>query len=419
MAFTIERITIDDPRFDAFLRVAGNAYFPTTLGTDEGRERYRAQVRAEGPPPEANFYVAQVDGVVVGGMRLYDFVMRVRSNDCPTGGLGFVCIDYPFKQRGYARELVRYYLAHYRERGAVAGALYPFRPDFYRALGFGYGRKLDVYRFAPAELPADPEPRTFRLLRAGDEAALIACYDRTYERTSGMMRKHLATVTRHLGSDTFTVAGYERAGNLAGYVMFSRRQREEDNLNTNELYVDELIYDDADAFRALMGFLRRQGDQFATIVVNAQDDGFEWILRDPRSQSRRVMYRPSWHESNVQAMGIMYRSLATSALLDACAGRDFGAGTCTIAFEIADALLPENAGTTVVRFEGGWGEVVTSPPDVTVRLDVAEFSALIMGAVRLRPLVEFGVVHLSDGAWLETADAVLAAAQPPRCTTWF
>ena len=419
MSLTIERVDIDDPRFDAFLQVAGRAYITSELHTPEGRERFRAELRAEGPVPETAFYVAQAGGEVVGGMRLYDFVMRVRSNECPVGGLGFLCVDLPYKKRGYARAMVRDFLDRYRERGAVMAALYPFRPDFYRALGFGYGRKLDVYRFSPLDLPDDSQPHVYRLLRPGDEQQLIACYDRTFARSNGLMRKYPSTVKRHLASRLFTIAGYIRDGELAGYVMYSTAQREPDNFNLNELTVEELIYDDTGALRALLSFLRRQGDQFSTIEFNTQLDGLEWMLRDPRSQSRGVAYRPAWHECNTQALGIMYRSLGNTALLERCSGRDFGIGECTVAFEVADAIVPTNAGTTTVRFAGGWAEVTDAHPDVTVQLDVAEYSSLIMGAARLRTLVTYGGVRVSEYAWLDTVDAVLATAEPPRSTTWF
>lgn len=35
-----------------------------------------------------------------------------------------------------------FYLRHYRERGTPLTALYPFRPDFYRSMGFGFGTKV-------------------------------------------------------------------------------------------------------------------------------------------------------------------------------------------------------------------------------------------------------------------------------------
>jgi predicted acetyltransferase len=52
--------------------------------------------------------------------------------------------------------MMLYFLRHYREQGAPLVALYPFRPDFYRQMGFGYGTKMDQHRVKPSALPRGP-----------------------------------------------------------------------------------------------------------------------------------------------------------------------------------------------------------------------------------------------------------------------
>ncbi len=47
--------------------------------------------------------------------------------------------------------MIAWYLEHYRERGAPFAVLHPFRLDFYRAMGFGYGTPVHRYRFAPGD----------------------------------------------------------------------------------------------------------------------------------------------------------------------------------------------------------------------------------------------------------------------------
>ncbi len=73
---------------------------------------------------------------------------------------------------------MRWYLDDYRERGAAFAILHPFRPDFYRALGFGYGTPTARYRFAPAALRAEGARGTARLLGEADLEAILDCTER-------------------------------------------------------------------------------------------------------------------------------------------------------------------------------------------------------------------------------------------------
>jgi predicted acetyltransferase len=419
MAVGISPVTADDPRFEAFLRIAGNAHLGSRLNDLGERAAYREALRESNAGGESAFYVGELEGRVAGGFRLYDFRMRIRETECFAGGLGFVSVDLPYKQLGVAREMVLYYLRHYRERGAVMAALHAFRPDFYHRLGFGYGRKVDTYRIAPSDLPKDAQQRTYRILGPDDAAALIACYDRTFERSNGLIRKYPAAVAQQLRGSNVVTVGYERDGRIAGYVAFLMQQAKPRNAASNELIVNELVYDDPDAFRALIGFLRRQADQFAAVVVRHVLDGFHFLPADPRNDSRDGVHRVGWHETNVQSVGIMYRALGVAELFGALRNADFGPGRCVVTFDVTDRLLPENTVSVTVHFDDGRASVAGAPSDVTLRLDIAELSSLVMGAVQLRPLVEYGLVDISDASSLDLVDRVLTSRLPPICTTRF
>src|SRR5665213_2754783 len=91
-------------------------------------------------------------GALVGAMRLYDFTMNVHGRDGLAGGVGAVAVSRAHKRQGIARAMIAWYLDTYRRRGAPFAILHPFRLDFYRALGFGYGTPVHRYRFVPATL---------------------------------------------------------------------------------------------------------------------------------------------------------------------------------------------------------------------------------------------------------------------------
>jgi hypothetical protein len=72
-----------------------------------------------------------------------------------------------------------------------------------------------------------------------------------------------------------------------------------------------------------------------------------------------------------------------------------------------------------VAFADGTLRPSAAPPDCEVRLSLAMFSSLLIGAARLERLVRYGRATLSDPAWLPLLDAILTSAEPPACTTLF
>jgi predicted acetyltransferase len=62
-----------------------------------------------------------------------------------------------------------------RERGDVLSVLYPFRPAFYQALGWGMVGELHAYRFRPESL-AITGAGDVRRAAAADFPAIAACY---------------------------------------------------------------------------------------------------------------------------------------------------------------------------------------------------------------------------------------------------
>jgi len=49
--------------------------------------------------------------------------------------------------------LVEFYLDDGMENGASLALLYPFLPDFYKKMGFGYSTRGDQYKLKPETFP--------------------------------------------------------------------------------------------------------------------------------------------------------------------------------------------------------------------------------------------------------------------------
>lgn len=131
-------------------RITIEAFPGMKVESQEARDRMMERLVKVMKEPIVHFFGVYDDEEMVGVMRCYDFTMKLHGTRMLVGGLGGVAVDLRHKKEHVAADMVRYYLDFYRRKGAALTALYPFRPDFYRRMGFGYGVKMNRYSFIPA-----------------------------------------------------------------------------------------------------------------------------------------------------------------------------------------------------------------------------------------------------------------------------
>jgi len=408
----------DAGTFATVARLEVDAYPVMRVEGAEGIARFAARLESIAGDPGVRVAVAEGDGAIAGAMLLYDFTMRVRERDAFAGGLGSVAVGLAHKRRGVARTMVRWYLEDFRARGAAFAVLHPFRPDFYRALGFGYGTPVRRYRFAPATLDARGARGTVRLLDPRDRDALIACDERVRARTNGLIAKAPARVDRLLAEPALRHAGVEEDGVLRGFVQTAVRLGADGTANANELLVRELAAESPAYEAALLGYLRSQQDQFARIVVESQDDALWLASADPRDGSDVLVAAPATHRVAELGLGVMYRVLDLER-----AFAHLGASAAPFALRVdsEDAFFPPTAAAPTFRFGPGGPPVRddAARPDATLRAGIAELSSLLAGSLRLRDVLARRLAELEPLDALAHVARVLDAPSPPICTTRF
>jgi predicted acetyltransferase len=409
--------------FDALPRIFADAYPGIKMVSEEDRQRLKQRaLKLHEEEPTARFHGLFRQGELMGVMCLYDFTMNFLGARIPAGGVGQVAVDLAHKKEHVAKEMMRYYLQYYRQRGAPIATLYPFRPDFYRKMGFGYGTKMDQYRVRPSALPRGPSKAHVRYLTEDDRGALKDCYQRFATRTHGMMDKTEREMQRLFGSPERRIVGCEMDGHIQGYLVFTFEPGE--SFITNDLSIAEFIFESQEALSELLTFLHSQADQIRHIIVNTQDEHFFHLLLDPRNGAERLI-PDVYHETNTQGVGLMYRVIDVPRIFDLLSKRnpgtpEFGAQSCTLKLTTVDSFLPENAGSSLLRFEKGHVQQLdASEPDTEVRLDIADLSSLLAGTVSFQSLYRFGLAEISDPGCVETVNRIFAVEQKPMCTSSF
>jgi predicted acetyltransferase len=404
--------------FDALAHIWTRAYPGAKVVSDEDRERFRDRaLKLHEEDPTSNFYGLFRDDRLLGIMCFHDFEMNSLGARVPAGGVGQVAVDLLHKKEHVAKEMMGFYLRHYRDRGFPLAVLYPFRPDFYRAMGFGYGPKMSQYRVPPAALPQGPSKAHIRALGPDDAEAIRTCYDRFAARTHGMIYKTEREMRGLFRRATNQIVGVEREGQLQGYLVYAFEHG--DNFITNDIHVQEWVYETPEALSQLLTFLHSQADQIRHVLIDTQDEDFHHLLLDPRDGSGTLI--PSvYHQSNAQGVGLMYRVIDVPGIFDLLAEHNFGGQTCTVRLSVKDSFLPENADSTLLRFEGGRAQRLESGDhDVEVGMAIEDFSSLLAGTVSFSSLYHYSRTAVSSIGYVEVLNRLFAVEHKPVCMTHF
>ena len=413
----IEELTERD--LDAFVDIVANAYPGMKIFSIEERQNFKERVKQHADEdPTVHLYGVWRDGGLVGGMRLFDFTMRLFETTIPVGGVGLVAVDLLHKKEKVAKDLIAYFVRHYHDRGTPMVSLYAFRHDFYKQMGFGYGTKTNQYRLKPGNLPRRGTREHLRFLTPADTGAVHACYRRVYARTHGFFARSELFYQRMLEGGEHRVVGVKHGEQISGYFIFTFKPSGPDNVLLNDIHVHELIYEDRATLAELTAFLQTQADQIDRVIVTTQDEYFHHLPLDPRNGSDNWFYLN--HETNAQGLGIMYRISDVRAVLRALHEHDFAGLDCRLRLVIQDTFFPQNNGATVLHVtEGHMSVHDDAPSDFEVRLDISEFSSLLMGSVGFRKLYTFGLAEISDARYIDTVDRLFRVWEKPICVTRF
>lgn len=406
--------------FDAFINIAANAYPAFKMAAEEEKQKTKERfLKTEREQPLVRFYGLFREEKLLGGMRFFDFTMNFEGRKIPAGGVGFVAVDLMHKKESAAREMIEYFIRYYRDNGACFTLLYPFRPDFYKKMGFGYGPKISQYKVRPEALPKGGCKGCVDFLSSDDKGLIKECYERYTNKTHGMIEKFKASYDVMFMNPENRVAGFKKDGKITGYITFEFKPGEKDSFLINDIHVGEFIYEDREALLGIMEFLRTQADQIRYVVFNTQDENFHNMLSDPRNGSDNLI--PSvYHESNTQGVGLMYRVTDIKLFFSALKEHNFGGESIRLKLTIKDSFIPENQGSTIVYFNRGKADTAEDGEyDAEVTMDIAEFSSMAIGAARFKDLYNYGLADISNPAFTDTVNKLFAHEEKPKCTTAF
>jgi len=413
----VKKIPLND--LDAFIDIVANAYPGFNIVSPEDRKKTRQRFIKLSTDPTIDHYGMYYDRTLVGGMRTYDFTMNLFSVRTLVGGVGLVAVDLLHKKERVCRDMISFFIELYRKKGASLTALYPFRPDFYRQMGFGYGTKSNLYKIKPADLPRGHSKQHVRFLAGRDRNAFKACAQRFFLEHHGMFAIKYHELDYFFKNPEAKTVVYKEGGTVLGYLSFVFKRADDNNFLHNNIVIRELVGENEAVFLELLTFLHTQLDQVHQVLYPTQDEFFHFLPRDPRDGSGNVIPLIA-HQTNTQGIGIMYRVIDSRGIFHLLKEHNFGNQNYRLRVAIRDSFMEDDQGSFVVEFKNGRPLLKSRGEcDVEINVDIADFSSLLVGAVDYGTLHKYGLSQISDRGFVDIVRDTFRVDQKPICHTTF
>lgn len=351
-------------------------------------------------------WISERAGRIAGAFRAYALTQHMHGTAFRMMGLASVAVDETARRRGVGRELCEHAIHVARERGDVLSMLYPFRPSFYQALGWGMTGELHAYRFRPESL--GEVGRGSLVTRAGpdDSGAIAACYDRVASDTNGMIARTPRIWRSHLEGDSTHV--YITGGDaVQGYaiVRFGRSSAPDDK----PLVIREIVAAGHDAYEAILGWISAQRDSWRIIQYEAApDEHFAHRLSEPRTpgfQPARYLWAPVARIIR----GPMMRVLDVPKAIDRRL-RWGPAAPMRFGLRVIDDIVDSNSGPFEVEYDGSRTSVRRGTVRPLLQLSAAAFAQIFAGELSVKEALNLGLAEC-DG----DAAAIDALFRVDRC----
>ena len=404
----IRRLADED--FKEYVRISHEA-FPAmfTKLSDEQIDGWIKLMQAQQATGTGiQYYGYYRDDRLIGVMRIHEFVINVHGVEMSSGGVGNICVDLTHRKEHIGKEMMEYYHRLFQEKGAPILLLWPFRHDFYMKMGYGYARKYNKYLYRPADLPRGSRDGV-GFMGESDIDDMLECFNRYAAATHGMIYKQRRFFERFI--KRFKVVGYRNGDKVEGFMGFNFKKLDPDHPLLHNIEIEYMVYENPKALGRLLAFLQTQLDQVDRVVFMTYDDDLHFVSSDPRNDVPHIFYINQ--ETNVQGVGIMYRILDKERFFKQLAPHSFNDETIRVRFNVRDSFVPENDGPITVHFEEG-RPVITEGYDVEVSLNIEYLSSLLMGVVDFRKLWTYGLLEVSDEAYIDQLDRLFQVAKKPE-----
>lgn len=418
----IRRLTPDD--LPTYTDIYLNSYPSGKSISEECYNRfYNRNLQSLLEYEHVNFFGLFEDKALTAIMKLIDFNINLFGEMNKATGLMSLAVHPLYKKKGAAKEMVKFFEKYTVESGAIVSMLLPFRVDFYRKMGYGYGTKLDEYRIPTVQLPVCKDISKLRLIKKDELEKVLTCHSAFVKKYHGAVDKYEEEIRDMVNDDETRRIGYFEGEELKGYAAFDFISESEVNYSLNRIEVSELVYSDSEVLRSLIGGLRLQEDLAQNIVIRTGEADFYHLLDSPQDISGNYI-NYGFLQTNVSAMGTMYKIPSVKAFVENTKNRKFPIDDLKIAFRVNNEFksieerFSISFGTDNNKKYSNWSyseDFYDAAAEIECNL--SDLSSLLMGSADLAPLVRLGIVKIRGEYETDRLDRLLHCNQRPFTNT--
>ncbi|WP_291578419.1 GNAT family N-acetyltransferase, partial [Clostridium sp. UBA6640] len=229
---------LEECYIEGFVEIAANAYPGNGIFTKEDKERFKNNIiKTQNEKPNVNFYGVFEDSILLGGMSYHDFNMNLLNKKIKAGGVGCIAVDLIHKKEKVAIDIIKDFIYHYRNQGAPMALLYPFRPDFYKKMGFGFGTSINQFRVKPCNLPKGTSKMHIEFLNIEDLHELCNFYNKMVMRTNGLIEKYDYEFKILFDNTLNKILAYKVKDEIKGYVVFQFKKGDTEAFTINDIVI--------------------------------------------------------------------------------------------------------------------------------------------------------------------------------------
>lgn len=347
--------------------------------------------------------VAELDGRLVGTLKVRDYRQFFGGGAVPMGGVANVAVAPSARGHGVANTLIDASLPEMRDRGQVVSALYPSVPQLYRGRGWEQTGNYERATLRPEHftmLPRPSERLVMRRLTEADLPALHDCYSRFAATVDGMLDRATDSfqLEKLLDLDLVEVAPGP-GGTIRGYLTGERPEGE-------KLIIHDLVADDRDTTLGLFANLARWTGIINDISLRIDDPAW-WQLLVPLPVLHDVRNHPWMLRVVDLPAAVAARGWPIASYL----------ADTSVDIEVSDEFAPWQSGRHRLVVDGG--KVVCEPGgEGTVRLHARALGPWFAGSADSAMLRRAGLLE-GDATAARVLDLLTGAPRLPRMADSF
>lgn len=306
------------------------------------------------------------DGTLMAHIINNKFTANFDGHTVAMGGIGAVSTLPEYRNTGAVKNIFKELLPKAYGEGEVLSSLYPFSHEFYRKFGYDTVCMANVYELAPNALKNyhfDGEAVMYTPNAPVSEYTSLynkfaSVYNFAAVRDDEMMKEHM-------GGEYFRNRRFEYLLKLEGravaYIIFSDKKEDCGFV----IDMEDMAYDGAAGFNAILGFLKRFSADYALIRIRLPlDTDLNRIIRTPDAYGIK----------NRTSFGFMCRLINVQKALELMKKPE----NCDVLIEVDDPYIKENCGIWHVTSKGAAAGTGNLPK---LKTSIPTLSQLVCGAI--------------------------------------